>query len=178
LILWPEDDIMTQDMPQGTSPIDIDAALANPSAYFAQPQDVLTYPGLSRTLQRDLLRQWEQDARQLAIAEGEGMGGGEESMLGRVSQALRALDRSQETNTNDNVAGETQASIGATARRVAGGLQEAASRVQQTASRTQDRITESRKVIRAQPITAALCIFALGYLFGRLGSRRPTGGRR
>ncbi len=169
---------MTQDTPQGTPPIDIDAALANPSAYFAQPQDVLTYPGLSWKLQRDLLRQWEQDARQLAIAEGEGMAGGEESMLGRVSQALRALDRSQETSMNDTVAGETQASIGAAARRVAGGLQEAASRVQQTASRTQDRITESRKVIRAQPITAALCIFGLGYLFGRLGSRLPSGDRR
>ena len=169
---------MTQDMPQGTPPIDIDAALANPSAYFAQPQDVLTYPGLSRKRRRELLRQWEQDARQLAIAEGEGMGGGEESMLGRVSQALRVLEPLQETSMSDTVAGETQASIGAAARTVAGGLQEAASRVQQAASQTQDRITESRKVIRAQPITAALCIFALGYLFGRFGSHFPSGGRR
>ncbi len=169
---------MTQDMPQGTSPIDIDAALANPSAYFAQPQDVLTYPGLSRKLQLELLRQWEQDARQLAVAEGEGMGGGEASMLGRVSQALRALDPSQNTSMNDTVAGETQASIEAAARSVAGGLQEAASRVQHAASQTQDRVTESRKVIRAQPITAALCLFALGYLFGRLGSFLPSGGRR
>ena len=30
--------------------------------------------------------------------------------------------------------------------------------------------------IRAQPITAALVVFALGYLFGRLGSLIPTGG--
>jgi len=169
---------MTQDTPQGTSPIDIDDALADPSAHFAQPKDVLTYPGLSRKLQMELLRQWEQDARQLAVAEGEGMGGGEESMLGRVSQALRTLDHSQETSTNDTVAGEAQASIGAAARSVAGGLQEAASRVQHAASRTQAHITESRKVIRAQPITAALCIFALGYLFGRLGSLRLSGGRR
>ena len=169
---------MTQDMPQGTTPIDIDAALANPSAYFAQPQDVLTYPGLSRKRRRELLRQWEQDARQLAIAEGEGMGGGEESMLGRVSQALRVLEPLQETSMSGTVAGETQASIGAAARSVADGLQEAASRVQQAASQTQDRITGSRKVIRAQPITAALCIFALGYLFGRFGSHFPSGGRR
>ncbi len=169
---------MTQDTPQGTSPIDIDAALTSPSAYFAQPQDVLTYPGLSRKLQQKLLRQWEQDARQLAIAEGEGMGGGEESMLGRVSQALRALDHPQETSTNDTVAGEAQASIGAAARSVAAGLQKAARRVQHAASRTEGYITESRKVIRTQPITAALCIFALGYLFGRLGSLRLSGGRR
>jgi len=84
---------MTQDTPRDTSAINIDAALANPSAYFAQPQDVLTHPDLSRELQLKLLRQWEQDARELAEAESEGMGGGEESMLGRVAQALRALDR-------------------------------------------------------------------------------------
>jgi hypothetical protein len=35
-----------------------------------------------------------------------------------------------------------------------------------------------REVIRAQPITAALVVFALGYLFGRLGSLIPTGSRR
>jgi hypothetical protein len=100
------DDTMTQDTPGGPSPIDIDAALANPSAYFAQPQDVLAYPGLSRELQLKLLRQWEQDARELAEAESEGMGGGEESMLGRVCQARRALDRPQETGMTDTVAGE------------------------------------------------------------------------
>ena len=99
-------------------------------------------------------------------------------MLGRVSQALRTLERPQETSMNDTGAGEAQASIGAAAGSVAGGLQEAASRVQHAVSRTQGRVTESRKVIRAQPITAALCIFALGYLFGRLGSLIPSGGRR
>jgi hypothetical protein len=36
---------MTEHTPQGTSPLDIDAAFADPSAYFDQPQDVLAYPG-------------------------------------------------------------------------------------------------------------------------------------
>jgi len=54
---------MTQDSPQGASRIDIEAALANPSAYFTQPQDVLACPGLSRELQLKILRQWEEDAR-------------------------------------------------------------------------------------------------------------------
>ena len=36
-------------------------------------------------------------------------------------------------------------------------------------------IAEVREVIRAQPITAALIVFALGYLFGRLGSLIPSG---
>jgi hypothetical protein len=31
-----------------------------------------------------LLRQWEQTARSPSVAESEGMGGGEENMLGRV----------------------------------------------------------------------------------------------
>ncbi|HME22758.1 MAG TPA: hypothetical protein VKI44_15725 [Acetobacteraceae bacterium] len=169
---------MTQDTPGDTSAIDIDAALANPSAYFAQPRDVLAHPRLSRELQLKLLNQWEQDARGLAQAESEGMGGEEESMLARVRQALRALDHPQETSMNDTVTGGAQASIGAAARSVAGGLQKASSRVQHAASRTQGGVTEIREVIRAQPITAALLILALGYLFGRLGSLIPSGGRR
>jgi hypothetical protein len=169
---------MTQDTPGGRSPIDIDAALANPSACFTQPEDVLAYPGLSRELQLKLLHQWEQDARGLAEAESEGMGGGEESMLGRVRQAIRALGSPQETSTNDTVAGGALALIGAAARGVAGGLQEAASRARHAASRTQGGVAEIREVIRAHPITAALLGFALGYLFGRFGSRIPSGGRR
>jgi len=35
-----------------------------------------------------LLRQWEQTARSLSVAESEGMGGGEENMLGRVELAI------------------------------------------------------------------------------------------
>ena len=149
---------MTQDSPQGASRIDIEAALANPSAYFTQPQDVLACPGLSRELQLKILRQWEQDARELAEAESEGMGGGEESMLGRVRQALRTLDLTQKT-----VAGEAQI---------------AASRVQHAASQIQGGVIEIREVIRAQPITAALFMFAVGYLFGRLGSLILSDARR
>jgi hypothetical protein len=146
----------------GASPIDIDAALINPSAYFDQPQDVLAHPGMSRKFQLKLLQQWEHDARLLAEAEGEGMGGGEESMLGRVRQALRTLEAS-----------EAQASIGTGARNVAGGLAEAASHVRHAGSRTQERVTEFRAFMRAQPITGALLMFVFGYLVGRI-----AGGRR
>jgi hypothetical protein len=79
---------------------------------------------------------------------------------------------------NDTVSGGVQASIGAAVRSVAGGLQEAASRAQHAASRTQGGVTEIREVIRAQPITAALLVFALGYLFGRLGSLIPSASQR
>ena len=44
------------------------------------------------------------------------------------------------------------------------------------ACREHDAIGEVREVIRAQPITAALMVFALGYLFDRLGALIPSGG--
>jgi hypothetical protein len=150
-------------------PIDIDAALANPSAYFDQPQDVLAHPGISKKFQLKLLRQWEYDARLLAEAEDEGMGGGEESMLGRVRQAVLTLEASMD----DTEAGGARASIGTGARKVAVGLEEAASHVRHAASRTQERITQFRGFMRAQPITGALLMVAVGYLVGRF-----AGGRR
>jgi hypothetical protein len=163
---------MIQNTPQGTSPIDIDAALANPSACFAQPQDVLAYPGLSRVLQLKILSQWEQDARGLAEAESEGMGGGEESMLGRVRQAIRTLGHAQGVSRSNAVGGKAQTPIGA-GRRIADSLQEAATQVQHVASRAQGGVTEIRTMIRARPLTAALVAFGSGYLFGRLALSGP-----
>ena len=58
---------------------------------------------------------------------------------------------------------------------VAGGMQGAATQVQQAACTAKGGVGEVRDVIRAQPITAALVVFALGYLFGRLGSLIPSG---
>jgi len=70
---------------------DIDAALVNPSRYFAEPDDILVAPGLRSDEKIRLLKQWEHDARLLAIAEEENMGGGEETKLGRVLNALKAI---------------------------------------------------------------------------------------
>jgi hypothetical protein len=151
---------------------DVDAALANPSGYFAQPQDVLADPALTPDLRRKLLRQWEQDARQLAEAETEGMQGGEPNMLLRVREALRALEEHGEA-----VAREAPSAIRHAARSVAGGIEHAAGRVRVGAAHARDGIGEVRAVIRAQPITAALFVFALGYIVGRLGSFLPSGRR-
>ena len=76
---------------------------------------------------------------------------------------------------SDSVGGGAQDSIGAAAQRVAGGVQRAADQVQHAACRAPGGISEVRDVIRAQPITAALVVFALGYLFGRLGALIPSG---
>jgi hypothetical protein len=156
---------MTEDTPRAPSPpIDTDAALANPGAYFEQPQDVLVHPDMSKAFKLKVLRQWELDERLLAEAEGEGMGGGEESRLGRVRQALRIL----EASTEDSGDGQAQASIGVAARNVANGIGEAAHRVHAVATRTKEHVAEFRGFIRARPITGALLVFAFGYMIGRI----------
>ena len=77
---------------------------------------------------------------------------------------------------SDSISGGVQDSIGGTAQRVAGSVRGAVEQVQHATCQAHDGVGEIRAVIRAQPITAALVVFALGYLFGRLGSLIPTGG--
>jgi hypothetical protein len=69
----------------------LERALIDPAAAFAEPRNVLADRNLSRDTKLRLLRQWERDARELAVAEDEGMTGGEESMFGRVRRALQQL---------------------------------------------------------------------------------------
>jgi hypothetical protein len=71
--------------------IDIAAALRDPRRYFADPREVVDVPGLDRNIRLKLLEEWERDARSLAVAEEEGLSGGEPSMLGRIRLARRQL---------------------------------------------------------------------------------------
>jgi hypothetical protein len=75
-------------MVQVPSDLDIEAALQHPKAFFAEPKDVVSHPTLSRDMKLAILREWELDARRLSSSEGEGFCGGEESMLGRVEDAI------------------------------------------------------------------------------------------
>lgn len=72
-------------------PIDYKTAKLDPSAVFANPEAVLTHAGLSDDEKIEILRRWEYDASELAVAEEEGMTGGEPAMLGRVLRALESL---------------------------------------------------------------------------------------
>jgi hypothetical protein len=74
-----------------SSEFDLEAALRDPQAFFAEPKDIAAHPQLSRQSKLALLREWEQYARRLSVAEGEGMVGGEGNMLGRVEQAISTL---------------------------------------------------------------------------------------
>ena len=80
-------------MTQAASELDIEAALRNPKSCFAEPQDVVAHPALSREMKLAILREWEQDARRLSASEGEGFFGGEESMLGRVEDAITLVQK-------------------------------------------------------------------------------------
>jgi hypothetical protein len=79
---------------------------------------------------------------------------------------------------SDSVSGGLQGSIADAAQHVAGGVHSATEQTSNAVGRAHDGIGEVREVIRAQPITAALVVFALGYLFGRLGALIPNGSRR
>lgn len=70
---------------------DFETALADPGKVFTEPQAIVEDTRLSREAKINLLKQWEHDARELSVAENEGMAGGEENMLGRVLRALHAL---------------------------------------------------------------------------------------
>lgn len=74
---------------------DFETALQNPARFFETPQHVLDDPNLTVTQKRKLLKQWEQDARLLSVAEEEGMAGGEENMLHRVKRAMEAIGDAQ-----------------------------------------------------------------------------------
>lgn len=71
--------------------IDLEQAIRDPSKHFATPADVLRADELSSTDKVRILRQWEMDARELAVAEEENMGGGETMDLDLVLQALHQL---------------------------------------------------------------------------------------
>lgn len=71
--------------------IDLQQARLDPGSVFGGPEEVVEAPDLTAEQKRDILRRWEYDARGLAVAEEEGMGGGEASVLDRIEAALRAL---------------------------------------------------------------------------------------
>lgn len=62
-----------------------------PQKHFSSPREVLSDETLSLKEKQTALKNWEQEARQLAVAEEEGMTGGEPSRLDEVKEAQSKL---------------------------------------------------------------------------------------
>jgi hypothetical protein len=71
----------------------INRALTNPSATFKRPQEVVESNDLSREQKIEALRRWEYDARELQVADEEGMAPAEPQpvILDAILNALRSL---------------------------------------------------------------------------------------
>lgn len=67
---------------------DLVRALLDPAAAFGSPDEVLNRSDLSTQGKVEILCRWAYDASELAVAEEEGMGGGESSKIGAVMKAL------------------------------------------------------------------------------------------
>jgi hypothetical protein len=73
--------------------MDIDLALLDPAAVFADPMQVATHGRLARAQKLEILARWEWDARLIEAAQAEGMpDGGEPSRLEEVLAARRWLE--------------------------------------------------------------------------------------
>lgn len=71
--------------------IDLEKARLDPASVFDTPEDVLKHDGLSKSEKVDILRRWEYDASEIAVAEEEGMQGEQPLILRRVILALEEL---------------------------------------------------------------------------------------
>lgn len=80
---------MVGSKPSGT--IDIDRALLDPGSVFATPEEVFSHHGLSQQQKIEILRRWEYDASEVAVAEEEGMPGDNGDVLRRILLALNEL---------------------------------------------------------------------------------------
>jgi len=84
-------------MTQAADDMDLETARLDPGSVYRNPDELCESPGLSREQKIDLLQRWAEDARELEVAESEGMGGGETSLLGQILSALDALGVSHDT---------------------------------------------------------------------------------
>lgn len=66
-------------------------AKRSPWAVFETPEAIRDHAGLTLAQRIELLRIWAYDARELLVAEEEGMAGGERVELARVARALSEL---------------------------------------------------------------------------------------
>jgi hypothetical protein len=72
--------------------MDFAKAKLNPATVFKSPQEVVSNQELSREQKIEILRQWEQDARLMEVADEESMPGPQLKLLQPIRDALHALN--------------------------------------------------------------------------------------
>ena len=86
-------------MTNSSSKRDFAKVKCNPSGYFRCPDEVLGMLGLTNEEKLQILRQWEVDARLLAVAEEENMPGDQPNPLDSILKAIEALTGLSRTGT-------------------------------------------------------------------------------
>ena len=71
--------------------------LKDPSSFYQSPLEVLRDEELDDVQRLEILHSWEQDERELDVAEEEGMVGGENSILTDIFSAISQLNISTTT---------------------------------------------------------------------------------
>lgn len=88
----------------GADDVDLDLALLDPAAVFADPMQVAMHARLTGAQKREILARWEWDARLIETALTEGMPeGGEPSRLEEVLAARRSLDAAASTRASPHL---------------------------------------------------------------------------
>ena len=77
--------------------IDIERVRLDPGSVFSSPEELRDHPGMTRDQKIEILRRWAYDASELAVAEEEGMVGGEPSIVARVLSVLDSLTGGYDT---------------------------------------------------------------------------------
>jgi hypothetical protein len=72
--------------------MDFNKAKLNPAAVFKGPQEVVSSQELSREQKIEILRQWEQEATSMEVADEESMTGPQPKLLQPIRDALHALN--------------------------------------------------------------------------------------
>ena len=72
-------------------------AKLNPAAVFKSPQEVVSSQELSREQKIEILRQWEQEAASMEVADEESMTGPQPKLLQPIRDALHALNHWPDT---------------------------------------------------------------------------------
>jgi hypothetical protein len=73
------------------STADVEHVRRDPWKVFRTPKEIVNHGALSSEDKKQILETWEQDAKHLAVAEGEGMSGGEPNRLAEVSDAKQQM---------------------------------------------------------------------------------------